>query len=103
MECSAAELVLPNGALTTMIPRSLAAGTSTLSMPTPARATIFSLGSRARDDRIVVTDDPVKFSLTQPEPHVQLYPWLLLQKLEALLGYFVGDNDFHNPAILLGN
>ena len=62
-----------------------------------------NLGSRARDDRIVVTDDPVKFSLTQPESHVQLYPWLLLQKLEALLGYFVGDNDFHNPAILPGN
>ena len=27
----------------------------------------------------------------------------LLQKLETPLGYFVGHNDFHNPAILPGS
>ena len=37
MVCSAAAMVLPVGALTTMIPRWVAAFTSILSMPTPAR------------------------------------------------------------------
>ena len=40
--CSAAETMLLVGALTTITPRAVAAGTSTLSSPTPARATTFS-------------------------------------------------------------
>ena len=45
--CSAAETMLEVGALTTMTPRAVAAGTSTLSRPTPARATTFSRGAAA--------------------------------------------------------
>ena len=40
--CSAAALILPDGELTTIIPSFVAAGTSTLSTPTPARATTLS-------------------------------------------------------------
>ena len=40
--CSAAETMFDVGALTTITPRAVAAGTSTLSRPTPARATTFS-------------------------------------------------------------
>ncbi len=48
--CSAAALVLPKGAFTTITPLAEAQSTSTLSMPTPARATSFrrmSASSRA--------------------------------------------------------
>ena len=40
--CSAAAIVLPSGELTTTIPLRVAAGTSTLSTPTPARPMILS-------------------------------------------------------------
>ena len=40
--CSAAAMVLPSGELTTTIPLRVAAGTSTLSTPTPARPIIFN-------------------------------------------------------------
>ena len=40
--CSAAETMFDVGALTTITPRAVAAGTSTLSSPTPARATTLS-------------------------------------------------------------
>ena len=43
--CSAALWMFDVGALTTSTPRAVAASTSTLSRPTPARATIFSLGA----------------------------------------------------------
>ena len=43
--CSAALWMFDVGALTTSTPRSVAASTSTLSSPTPARATILSLGA----------------------------------------------------------
>src|SRR6202044_724356 len=43
--CSAALWMFDVGALTTSTPRSVAVFTSTLSRPTPARATIFSLGA----------------------------------------------------------
>lgn len=41
--CSAALRMLPEGELTTTMPRPVAAGTSMLSTPTPARATTLSL------------------------------------------------------------
>ena len=44
--CSAALWMFDVGALTTSTPRSVAVFTSTLSRPTPARATIFSLRRR---------------------------------------------------------
>src|SRR3954466_8543765 len=45
--CSAAETMLDVGALTTRTPRAVAAGTSTLSRPTPARATTLSWSAAA--------------------------------------------------------
>ena len=45
---SAAEVMLEVGALTTMTPATVAALTSTLSSPTPARATTFSREAAAR-------------------------------------------------------
>ena len=45
MACSAAETMFDVGALTTITPRSVAAGTSTLSSPTPALATTLSRGA----------------------------------------------------------
>ena len=45
--CSATLMLLAPGALTTRMPRALAAATSTLSTPVPARATIRSCGAAA--------------------------------------------------------
>ncbi len=45
--CSAAVMTLDCGALATMMPRLVAASTSTLSTPTPARPITFSLSPRA--------------------------------------------------------
>ncbi len=46
--CSTAETTLPVGELRTMTPRAEAAGTSTLSTPTPARPTTVSFGAAAK-------------------------------------------------------
>ncbi len=51
--CSATLMLLAPGALTTRMPRALAASTSTLSTPVPARAMIRSFG--AADRRLAVT------------------------------------------------
>ena len=64
MVCSAADTMLEVGALHTMMPRSVAASTSTLSTPTPARPMILRfdaglddlarrLRGRAHDERVV--------------------------------------------------
>ena len=45
--CSAAVTMFERGALATMMPRFVAAATSMLSMPTPARATTRSFGAAA--------------------------------------------------------
>ena len=50
--CSAAETTLEVGALHTMMPRSVAAVTSTLSMPTPARPMILSLWAASMTGRV---------------------------------------------------
>ena len=65
--CSAAETTVESGAFATTIPRWVAASTSTLSTPTPARPITFSrsaraisvrgqLGRRADHDRVVAAD-----------------------------------------------
>ena len=65
--CSAAEMTVDSGAFATTIPRRVAASTSTLSTPTPARPITFrrsarsisvggQLRRRADDDRVVVAD-----------------------------------------------
>ena len=50
--CSAAEFVLPSGALTTMMPCSVAASKSILSTPTPARPIIFRLLAASITSRV---------------------------------------------------
>ena len=66
--CSAAETMFDSGAFATTIPRRVAASTSTLSTPTPARPITFrlrrgldqlggELRRRADDDRVVGADD----------------------------------------------
>ena len=66
--CSAAETTVDSGALATTMPRRVAASTSTLSIPTPARPITFSrrrpldqlrgqLRRRADDDAVVAVDD----------------------------------------------
>ena len=45
--CSAAETTVDSGAFATTIPRRVAASTSTLSMPTPARPMTFSRSARS--------------------------------------------------------
>ena len=52
MVCSAAETMFDVGALHTMMPRSVAASTSTLSTPTPARPMIFKLLPAAMTSRV---------------------------------------------------
>ena len=51
MACSATELELEPGACTTAIPRSVAAGRSTMSSPTPCRPITFRFGSAAMSER----------------------------------------------------
>jgi hypothetical protein len=48
MACSAVVMELPNGVFITTTPRPVAAGTSTLSTPMPARPTTFSRSAAAR-------------------------------------------------------
>ena len=48
MVSSAVAMVLPSGVFITMTPRSVAASTSTLSTPTPARPTTLSCGAAAK-------------------------------------------------------
>ena len=45
--CSAAEVTVDSGAFATTIPRRVAAATSTLSTPTPARPITFSRSARS--------------------------------------------------------
>src|SRR5450756_1617581 len=65
MVCSAAEIMLPSGAFMTMVPFAVAASTSMLSTPTPARPmtfrfdasiTSFNFCTAPDDESVVVTD-----------------------------------------------
>ena len=57
MACSAAERMLDWGALTTMTPRAVAASTSTLSRPMPARPTTTRSVPAARTSGVTWVDD----------------------------------------------
>jgi hypothetical protein len=50
--CSAALIVFDCGAFTTITPRRVAASTSTLSTPIPARATTLSRGAASRTSEV---------------------------------------------------
>jgi hypothetical protein len=56
-ESSAVEIVLPPGVFITTTPRCVAASTSTLSMPTPARPTTRSSGAASITLRVTLVSE----------------------------------------------
>ena len=97
--CSAAEMTVDSGAFATTIPRRVAASTSTLSTPTPARPITFSrsarsisagveLRRRADDDRVVVADLLGEVAV---RVHVDVEP--LAEELDPRLGDRLADED----------
>ncbi len=101
MVCSAAERMLDWGALTTMTPRRVAAATSTLSSPMPARPTTTRsesgfqhvgghLGGGADDERRRPGDGGQQLRPGQADRHVDLVagsPQQGQSRLGDLLGY----------------
>ena len=55
--CSAADTIVDSGAFATTIPRRVAASTSTLSTPTPARPMTFSRVPRSMTSRVSFVAD----------------------------------------------
>ena len=97
--CSAAETTVDSGALATTIPRLVAASTSTLSTPTPARPMTFSrsraleqrrreLGGAADDDAVVAADDLLELGVA-----VLVDVEALAQELDAGGGDRLADQD----------
>ena len=107
--CSAALIVLERGAFTTITPRRVAASTSTLSTPMPARATTLRRGrlqhvgrhaGRAPDhERVVGADLSGKVAAREVLAHVDLEPFA--EQLETSLGELLGDEDPHLARRLL--
>ena len=99
--CSAAETTFDSGAFATTIPRLVAASTSTLSTPTPARPTTFSR-VRARDhvrgDLRRGTDDqafvPVD-DLVERRVRVDVDLEVLAQQVDARIRDLLTDEDLH--------
>ena len=102
--CSAALMMLDCGAFTTITPRRVAASTSTLSRPMPARATTFRLVGRlehcgrylrgaADDERVVGRDLGREVPGGELGAHVHLE--VLPQQIEARVGELLGDQDPH--------
>ena len=100
MACSATERMLEVGALTTMTPRAVAAATSTLSRPTPARPTTCErgaglehlgghLGGGADDEGLRPDDGAQQLLGAQPLLDVDLMAGLG-QQVEAALGDLLG-------------
>ena len=99
--CSAAETTFDSGAFATTMPRRVAASTSTLSTPTPARPITFSfvaaldqvggqLRRRADDDRVVAADD-----LREVAVGVDVDVEARAQQLDAGLRDRLADEDLH--------
>ena len=61
---SAVAIVLPEGVFITMTPRSVAASTSTLSTPTPARPTTFSRGAAASTSAVILVSERTAMAWT---------------------------------------
>ena len=57
MVCSAAEMMFDCGALTTVMPRRVAASTSTLSKPMPARPITLRTWARSRTSSVTLVCD----------------------------------------------
>ena len=97
--CSAAEMTVDSGAFATTIPRRVAASTSTLSTPTPARPITFSRSARSIrsavsfvaeriDDRVVAAD-----RLGEVGVAVDVDVEALAQQVDARLGDRLADED----------
>jgi hypothetical protein len=102
--CSAAEMTLDCGALQTMTPRAVAAGTSTLSRPMPARAITLRLSAAAMTSASIVVaermttavvdaDGGEQLVLGQARAHVDVE--VRGERLDAGVGELVGDQDPH--------
>ena len=98
--CSAAETTVESGAFATTMPRRVAAPTSTLSIPTPARPITFSrsapldhvrgqLRRRADDDRVVAADD-----LLERRVGVLVHLEARAQQLDARRSDRLANQDF---------
>ncbi len=61
---SAVAMVLPEGVFITTTPRSVAASTSMLSTPTPARPTTWSLGAAAMTSRVILVSERTAMACT---------------------------------------
>ena len=61
---SAVATVLPDGVFMTMTPRSVAASTSTLSTPTPARPTTLSNGAAAITSAVIFVSERTAIACT---------------------------------------
>ena len=103
MACSAADRMFDCGALTTMTPRSVAAATSTLSSPIPARPTTTRSVPAASTSAVTVVADRMTRALApttastsssgdRPESDVHLVAGRGHQ-IEARLGQLFGDED----------
>jgi hypothetical protein len=61
---SAVAMVLPEGVFITITPRSVAASTSTLSTPTPARPTTLSKGAAANTSAVIFVSERTAIACT---------------------------------------
>ena len=107
--CSAAETTFDSGAFATTMPRRVAASTSTLSTPTPARPITFRLRRRAisvgrhlrrraDDQRVVVADD-----LLERRVGVDVDVELRAQQLDAGIRDRLADENLHHAATGVSN
>ena len=101
--CSAAEMMLLCGALTTITPRRVAASTSTLSRPMPARPTTIRSDPAASTSSVTLVAERMIRALRaddhleqivggQVEPDVDVVPGGT-EAVEASVGDFFGDQD----------
>ena len=101
--CSTAETTLPVGELSTRTPRAEAAGTSTLSTPTPARPTTVSRGAASEERRVDLRRAAHQERVRVRERGEKRLPGRarevhdlvagLAQHLEAGRGDLLGDDD----------
>ena len=105
--CSAALIVFDCGAFTTITPRRVAASTSTLSTPMPARATTFRSGAASRTSavtRVALRITSASYAAIAPRQvaareilaHVDLEPFA--EQIQTRLGELLGDEHPHPEA-----
>ena len=100
---SAAEMTVDSGALATTIPRRVAASTSTLSTPTPARPITFSRSARSMrsevsfvaDRMMIASYSPI--SLGEIAVQVDVDVEALAQELDSGVGDLLADEDRGRP------